>query len=88
VTRQDLADELREDARFLDVCRLFLGTGQEPAAHMLSDAIEGPRMSWNKLRAVAHQSPEVIAAALPRRKPSRLGGQWILLLPTVRRHLP
>jgi len=80
-TRQDLADELRDDSRFLDVCRLFLGTGQETAAHMLSDAIEGPRRSWNQLKARARQSPEEIASALavlklPELIQSRLERRW------------
>jgi hypothetical protein len=62
LTEQDLADELRDDARFLEICRLFLGKGQEPAAHVISDAL-GERMSWTKLRAVARREPERIASA-------------------------
>jgi len=62
VTVQDLADELKEDAQFLDVCRLFLGMGQEPAAHVISGALGEPT-SWTKLRAMARQEPERIVAA-------------------------
>jgi hypothetical protein len=81
VTRKDLAHELREDPRFLDVCRLFLGDGQETAAHKLNDAIEGPRMSWTKLKSEASKHPETIAAALAALKlpeiiQSHLVRQW------------
>lgn len=64
VVSQDLADELREDQRFLDICRLFLGKGQEPAAHMLSDAIDGQRLSWSKLKSMARHQPDDLANAL------------------------
>lgn len=63
VTEQDLAEELRVDPRFLDICRLFLGKGQEPAAHLICEAL-GSRMSWTKLRALARQQPERMAKAL------------------------
>lgn len=39
LTEQDLADELRDDVRFLEICRLFLGKGQEPAAHVIGEAL-------------------------------------------------
>lgn len=63
VTKGDLAEELRQDARFLDICRLLLGKGQEPAAHMMCEAL-GTRTSWTKLKALARQDPERMAAAL------------------------
>ena len=35
-TTEDLEAFLRADPGFLDICRLLLGLGQEPAAHVLS----------------------------------------------------
>jgi hypothetical protein len=80
VTALDLADELRDDARFLEICRLLLGKGQEPAAHVICDAL-GERMSWTKLRVVARQEPERMAAVLeglklPELIQSHLERQW------------
>lgn len=81
VREQDIAQELREDPRFLDVCRLLLGKGQEPAAHLLCDAL-GSRMSWTRLRALARQQPERIATALvalklPEVIQNHLGRKWL-----------
>lgn len=64
VTTDDLTAALRETPEFLDVCRLFLGKGQEPVAHMLSDQLGGRSMTWSRLRSLAHQAPERMAAAL------------------------
>jgi hypothetical protein len=63
-TRQELADELQEDVRFLDVCRLLLAKGQEPAAHLLSDHLGTGRLNWPRLQALARKEPQRVAAAL------------------------
>jgi len=60
----DLADALRDDVQFLDVCRLFLGKSQEQAAHLLCDQFGGRRMNWGRLRSLARQDPERMANAL------------------------
>jgi hypothetical protein len=63
ITTADLAAELRDKREFLDVCRLFLGMGQESVAHMLSAEL-GSRMGWDNLRRAAGQDPERMAQAL------------------------
>src|SRR5512138_2798490 len=63
ITTSDLAAELRDKREFLDVCRLFLGMGQESVAHMLSAEL-GSRMGWDNLRRAAGQDPERMAQAL------------------------
>jgi hypothetical protein len=63
VMADDLLAELRTDPRFLEICRLFLGKGQEPAAHVFCEAL-GVRVSWTKLQAMARQEPERLTKAL------------------------
>lgn len=63
VTAADLAAELREKREFLDVCRLFMGQGQETVAHLLSDQL-GKHMGWTPLRNLAAREPERMAHAL------------------------
>lgn len=60
---KELADALRADAKFLDVCRLFLGVSQETAAHRISTALPEAR-SWTQLRALASRDPTLLAQAL------------------------
>jgi len=55
---------LAENAAFLDVCRLFLGKGQEPVAHMLCDQLGESSMTWSRLRGLAAQDPARMAQAL------------------------
>ena len=61
---KDLEEALTRYPGFLDVCRLFLGKGQEPAAHLLCDRLGGRRKSWVQLRKLAAEDPPGMAAAL------------------------
>ncbi|MBN1909558.1 MAG: hypothetical protein JW818_07465 [Pirellulales bacterium] len=64
LTTEDLEAALAETPTFLDVCRLFIGQGQEPVAHMICDQLGGPRMTWQRLRRMATREPKAMAAAL------------------------
>ena len=64
VNTGDLSSLLAEDPSFLDVCRLFLGKGQEPVAHLLCDELGGARLTWSRLRSLAGQEPQRMAEAL------------------------
>ncbi|MEN6368274.1 MAG: DpnII family type II restriction endonuclease [Thermotogota bacterium] len=80
---QDLEDRLQADSAFLDTCRLLLGLGQEPAAHVLSDALGRESLTWTKLRALAVQAPAELAealvrAGLPEIIDNGLGKEWRL----------
>lgn len=57
-SRADFEEMFRHHTSFLDICRLFIGLGQEPVAHMICDALGGSRMTWSRLRALAAQQPE------------------------------
>ena len=63
-TEIDLEKALEMDGRFLDVCRLFLGKGQEPVAHMICDSLKVPAMTWPRLRNIALAEPRRVAQAL------------------------
>jgi hypothetical protein len=81
ITRDDLATRLRNDPRFLDVCRLFLGKGQETVAHELSAQLGMTELAWTRLRSVARQEPDRIAQALaaiglPETITTQLGHRW------------
>lgn len=72
---------LRENAAFLDVCRLFLGKGQEPVAHMLCEQLGETSMTWSRLRGLAAQNPARVAQALvgigvPEVIADHLGRRW------------
>jgi hypothetical protein len=60
----DLEAALKRNALFLDVCRLVLGKGQEPVAHMLCAQLGGKERPWSNLRALASEEPHVVAQAL------------------------
>src|SRR5207245_11199998 len=62
--RRDLEEALDADSAFLDICRLFLGVGQEPAAHMICDQLGGSRMNWSPLRRLAAQDPVKMARVM------------------------
>lgn len=64
ITSDDLTERLRENPSFIDVCRLFLGKGQEPVALMLCDQLGGGSMNWSRLRRLAQQQPARMAEAL------------------------
>lgn len=64
VTSDDLTEALEEKPEFLDVCRLFLGKGQESVAHMLGDHLGSRRLTWTSLRSLANQAPKKMATAL------------------------
>jgi hypothetical protein len=64
VTTDDLAAALREKPEFLDVCRLFLGKGQESVAHMLCGQLGGQHLGWTALRKQAGRDPVKMATAL------------------------
>ena len=63
-TLKDVEECLQEHAAFLDICRLFLGKGQEPTGHMLCDELGGERMTWSRLRKLATQEAARMAQAL------------------------
>ena len=56
--------ELSEDVRFLDLCRLFLGIGQDPAAHRICAALGEASMTWAQLRRYAAANVETTVRAL------------------------
>lgn len=60
----DFEQAFKKDPTFLDVCRLFLGKGQEPVAHMICDELGGSRMDWSRLRRLASEEPEPMARAM------------------------
>lgn len=64
ISESDLASLLKEDPNFLDVCRLFLGKGQEPVAHLLCSELGEGSMTWARLRKIAAQQPGLMAHAL------------------------
>ena len=59
-----LADYLSRNPSFLDVCRLFLGAGQETVAHMLAEELGLQSVSWSRLRKLARDEPTTMAQAL------------------------
>ena len=60
----DLEVALKERRGFLDVCRLLLGVGQEPAGHLLCTKLGLTSMSWSALRRLGKQDPKRMATAL------------------------
>lgn len=63
VTTEDLTAAMRDSPEFLDVCRLFLGKGQESVAHMLSEQLGMQSVTWSRLRSLARQAPDRLAGA-------------------------
>ena len=63
-TNEDFEAALARNPMFLDVCRLLLGKGQEPAAHILCDQLGGKRRTWSYLRSLASQDPALMARVL------------------------
>jgi hypothetical protein len=61
---EDLADQLRESDKFLDVARLFLGQSQESVAHTLCAELSTESMTWPKLRRLGKQDPGRVGEAL------------------------
>jgi hypothetical protein len=65
-TTEDLEAFLRADPGFLDTCRLLLGLGQEPAAHVLSAELGPGSFTWTRLRQLTVRDPARLAGALVR----------------------
>src|SRR5581483_7187414 len=63
-TAKDLEYMFREDPNMLDVCRLFIGKGQEPVAHMICEKLGISSANWSRLRAIAKHDPEKMAAVM------------------------
>jgi hypothetical protein len=61
---EDIEVMLRDNGMFLDVCRLFLGKGQESVAHLLSEKLNIRGAAWSALRRLATKDPGRMAAAL------------------------
>ncbi len=59
-----VANLLRKDPLFIDVCRLFFGEGQETVAHKMADQLGLKSIDWNKIRKIVKTEPERIATAL------------------------
>jgi len=81
LTTTDLEEAFETDPAFLDVCRLFLGKGQEPVAHMICDELGVERMNWSRLRHLASQEPNRMADAMtalgiPDTIGEHLGRKW------------
>jgi len=80
-TEADLERAFEADGQFLDVCRLFLGKGQEPVGHMICDQLGGRRMTWARLRTMASREPGrmaqvMIVLGLPGIIADQLGYKW------------
>ena len=65
-TAKDFEAYLREDCTFLDVCRLFMGVAQEPAAHLICEHLQMRNASWSGLRSLCKRAPDRMAEALVR----------------------
>jgi hypothetical protein len=64
VSTEDLTSLLEEAPTFLDVCRLFLGKGQETVGLSLCQELGITPVNWARLRSMAKSDPARMAQAL------------------------
>jgi hypothetical protein len=63
-TLQDLETMFRDDANMLDVCRLFIGKGQEPVAHTVCHELGISSCGWSRLRILGRKDAQKMASAM------------------------
>jgi len=80
-TKTNLQHYFKTNGIFLDICRLFLGKGQEPVAHTICDILGDQHMGWSRLRKYASEEPQrmaevMVALGLPDIIQKHLNRQW------------
>lgn len=63
-TLKDFEKMLAQNPSFLDVSRLFLGLGQEPASHLICEKLGKATLNWPSLKSFSIKNPKILAKAL------------------------
>lgn len=61
---KELEVRLSENPVFVDLCRLFLGEGQDPVANKLREPLGLRSLTWDRVRRIARKNPHEMAKAL------------------------